>query len=73
MARGSIAWLALWRAEVRRVDLIVNRFQSFSTIEGRLQRKPWLSPSWLTQRPPACFLTGWVVIFLLAVFRITSV
>jgi hypothetical protein len=73
VARGSIAWLALWRAEVRRIDLIVNRFHSFSTIEGRLQRKPWLSPSWLTQWLPACFLAGWVVIFLLVLLRATSV
>ena len=27
-------------------------------IEGRLQRKPWLSPSWLTQWLPACFLAS---------------
>ncbi len=73
VARGSIAWIALWRAEVRRLDPIVNRFQSFSTIEGRLQKRPWLSPSWLTQWLPACFLAGWAVIFLLAVFRVTSV
>lgn len=73
VARGSIAWLALWRAEVRRLDRIVNRFQSFAVIEGRLQRRPWLSPSWLTQWLPACFLAGWTVIFLLAVFGVTSV
>jgi hypothetical protein len=73
VARGSIAWLALWRAEVRRLDRIVNRFQSFAAIEGRLQRRPWLSPSWLTQWLPACFLAGWTIIFLLAVFGVTSV
>lgn len=41
VARGSIASLALWRVEVRHVHLIVNRFRSFSTIEGSLRRKPW--------------------------------
>jgi len=73
VARGSIAWLALWRAEVRRLDLVVNRFRSFSDIELRLQRKPWLSPSWLTQWLPACFLAGWAVILLLVIFRLTAV
>jgi len=73
VARGSIAGLALWRAEVRRLDLVVNRFRSFSDIEARLQRTPWLSPSWLTQWLPACFLAGWAAILLLVIFRLTSI
>ena len=73
VARGSITWIQLWRGEVRRLDQIVNRFQSFSTVEGRVQVKKWSSPSWLTQWLPAFFLVGWIVILLLAIFRIVSI
>ncbi len=74
VARGSIRWLALWRAEVRRIDQVVNRFRSFDTVEGHhLQYKPWISPSWLTQWLPAVFLAGWIVIFLLSAFRLAAI
>ena len=73
VARGSITWLHLWRNEVKRLDQVVNRFQSFNTIESRVQTKKWSSPSWLTQWLPAFFLVGWVVIFLLAALRIAAV
>jgi hypothetical protein len=73
VARGSIRWLGLWRAEVRRIDQVVNRFRSFDAVEGHLQYKPWISPSWLTQWLPAFFLAGWIVIFLLAVFRLAAI
>lgn len=73
VARSSIKWIALWRIEVRRIDRIVNRFQSFETVESQLEYRPWISASWLTQWFPAFFLLGWICIFLLSVFRVTSI
>jgi hypothetical protein len=73
VARSSIRWVALWRAEVQRLDRIVNRFQSFDAIENQQKGKPWTSPSWLTQWLPALFLTGWICIFLLLILRVTSI
>jgi hypothetical protein len=73
VARGSITWIRLWRGEVRRLDQVVNRFHSFSTVESRVQIKKWSSPSWLTQWLPAFFLVGWIVILLLAILRIASI
>jgi hypothetical protein len=73
VARGSITWLSLWRGEVRRLDQVINRFQSFNTIESRVQTKRWSSPSWLTQWLPAFFLVGWIIIFLLASLRMASI
>jgi hypothetical protein len=73
VARGSISWLRRWRDEVCRLDQIVDRFQSFNTIESHVQSKTWGSPSRLTQWLPAFFLAAWIVIILLATFRITSI
>jgi hypothetical protein len=73
VARGSVTWLRLWRGEVRRLDQVVNRFRSFDRIEHQAQTKKWSSPSWLTQWLPAFFLVGWIIIFVLATFRITSI
>ena len=73
VARGSITWIRLWRGEVRRLDQVVNRFRSFSTIESRVHTNKWSSPSWLTQWLPAFFLVGWIIIFLLTILRIASI
>lgn len=73
VARGSIAWIQAWRTEVCRLDQVVNRFHSWSTIESRVQSNKWASPSWLTQWLPAVFLVGWIIILFLAIFRVTSV
>jgi hypothetical protein len=69
VARGSIAWIGAWRDEVRRLDQVVNRFQSFNVIENKVQLSKLSSPSWVTQWLPAFFLAGWLVIFLLSVLR----
>src|SRR5215813_3667549 len=73
VARGSIIWIRLWRGEVRRLDQVVNRFQSFNRVENQVQVRRWSSPSWLTQWLPAFFLGGWVAIFLLAILRIAPI
>jgi hypothetical protein len=73
VAHGSITWIRQWRGEVRRLDQIVNRFQSFSAIESQVQSNKWSSPSWLTQWLPAFFLAGWIIIFLLTILRIASI
>jgi hypothetical protein len=73
VARGSVTWLRIWRGEVRRLDRVVNRFRSFDNIESRVHTNKWSSPSWLTQWLPAFFLVGWIVILVLAAFRITSI
>jgi hypothetical protein len=70
VARGSIVWIRMWRGEVRRLDQVVNRFQSFSVIEDRVRISKLSSPSWVTQWLPAFFLVGWFIIFLLAILRI---
>jgi hypothetical protein len=72
VARGSIRWLGLWRDEVRRLDRIVNRFQTFDHIESHVSANPLSSPSWVTQWLPAFFLLGWIfLIILLALGTIT--
>lgn len=70
VARGSITWIQLWRGEVRRLDQVVNRFQSFNMIENRVHISKLSSPSWVTQWLPAFFLVGWLIILLLAILRI---
>lgn len=70
VARGSIVWIRMWRGEVRRLDQVVNRFQSFNLIEDQVRVSKLSSPSWVTQWLPAFFLVGWFVIFLLAILRI---
>lgn len=60
VARGSIIWIKLWRAQVEALDDAVDRLRAFSQIEANAQVKPWDSPSWVTQWLPAAFFIGWV-------------
>lgn len=60
VARGSFLWIRRWRAELTRLDRIVDRFQAFAQVEERGNAYPWLSPSWVTQWLPIAFGLGWM-------------
>ena len=64
VARGSIYWIKAWRAEVVKLDEVVNRFRSFSAVEHFAKEEPWKSPSWVTQWLPSAFLLGWMVLLI---------
>lgn len=70
-AQGSVMWIRMWRDEVRRLDRVVDRFQSFDAVEGHVLVNKLRSPSWVTQWLPVFFLTGWIVILILVILRTT--
>jgi len=62
VARGSIIWLRRWRAELMRLDDLVDRFGIYAQAERAVQSRPWESPSWITQWLPLAFGVGWLLL-----------
>jgi len=63
-AHGSIVWLQKWRAELRRLDDLVDSQAVFHRVEAYATTRPWHSPSWITQWLPLCFLAAWVALLI---------
>jgi len=66
--RGSIMWIQLWREQVTRLDEELDRFRCYTEVESLAKRKPFSSPSYLTQFLPLMFVIAWSAIALFTLF-----
>jgi hypothetical protein len=62
VARGAVTWIRLWRAEVVRLDALVDRHRVYERIERLVDSNPLMSPSRVTQYLPVIFCVGWVAL-----------
>lgn len=60
--RNSIAWIRMWREQVVRLDEELDRFRCYAAVESQAKRKPFSSPSYLTQFLPLMFMLAWLAI-----------
>lgn len=66
--RGAIKWLQRWREQVCKIDKELNRFQCYCEVEGFVEEKPFLSPSYVTQFLPIVFVIAWLVMLLFSLY-----
>jgi hypothetical protein len=60
--RNSIKWIQMWREQVVKLDEELDRFRCYAEVESQAIRKPFSSPSYLTQFLPLTFILAWVAV-----------
>ena len=60
--RGAITFLGRWRDQVMRLDRELDRFQCYVDVEGLVKKKPFSSPSYVTQFLPIFFGIVWLAL-----------
>jgi hypothetical protein len=60
--RNSITWIQMWREQVVKLDEELDRFRCYAEVESLAKRKPFSSPSYLTQFLPLMFMLAWLAI-----------
>lgn len=60
--RNSITWIQKWREQVVKLDEELDRFRCYAEVESQAKRKPFSSPSYLTQFLPLMFMLAWLAI-----------
>ena len=60
--RNSITWIQMWREQVVKLDEELDPFRCYAEVESQAKRKPFSSPSYLTQFLPLMFMLTWLAI-----------
>lgn len=63
--RGSIKWLQRWREQVMKLDKELDRFRCYVEVESFAEKKPFSSPSYVTQFLPLIFMINWLALLFL--------
>jgi hypothetical protein len=62
--RGAIFFLQRWREQVIRLDGELDRFRCYVEVESLAVKRPYMSPSFLTQFLPILFFVVWSILLL---------
>ena len=62
VARGRWKLIDTWRHEVRQLDLVVDRYSVFYTVEAQLRNRPWQIPAYSGLFLPPVIAIGWIVL-----------
>ncbi len=60
--RGAVFFLQKWREQVIKLDSQLDRFHCYVEVESTVVKRPYLSPSFITQFLPIIFGLVWLIL-----------
>jgi len=68
--RGAVYFQQRWREQVIKLDAELDRFKCYVEIESLAKKRPYLSPSYVTQFLPVIFGVAWFTILVALISNI---
>jgi hypothetical protein len=68
--RGAVYFQQRWREQVIKLDAELDRFKCYVEIESLAKKRPYLSPSYVTQFLPVIFGVAWFTILVALLSKI---